>query len=136
MIGNQLYFFRALPFGLSTAPRIFTQIMKWPLHVLHLKNIQIIAYLDDLLIWSPSKNQTNSATNTATGLLQELGFLLNFKKSSTTPTQKFEWLGISWFTPSTTWSIPEEKRLSIQQEASRLFKSKVCTFPITKNAIL
>ena len=41
---NQLYFFRALPFGLNVALYIFTRVMDWPLRTLRIQGINILAY--------------------------------------------------------------------------------------------
>ncbi|XP_040215566.1 coiled-coil domain-containing protein 134 isoform X1 [Rana temporaria] len=49
--------FRALPFGLSSSPRIFTKVMAEVLAFLRLRGILIVAYLDDLLLFAPSPEQ-------------------------------------------------------------------------------
>ena len=51
---NQLYFFRALPFGLNVAPFIFTKVLDWPLRTLRIQGINVLAYLDDIVLWHPS----------------------------------------------------------------------------------
>ena len=45
-----VYQFRALPFGLSTAPWIFTQIVQEVKKMLHIQSIIIHIYLDDWLV--------------------------------------------------------------------------------------
>ena len=51
---HQLYFFQALPFGLNLAPYIFTKIMDWPLQTLRMQDVNIMAYLDDIILWQSS----------------------------------------------------------------------------------
>lgn len=47
--------FRALPFGLSSAPQVFTKVMAEALTPLHLQGIAVIPYLDDLLFFAPAR---------------------------------------------------------------------------------
>ena len=47
MWGSKLYFFRALPFGLTSAPYVFTRLMKFPLSILRKQGVNALAYLDD-----------------------------------------------------------------------------------------
>ena len=48
---DQVYKFKAMPFGLNIAPRIFTKLMDQAVSQLRLKGVNILAYLDDLLVW-------------------------------------------------------------------------------------
>ena len=43
--------FRALPFGLSPAPYIFSRIVSYPLKVFREKGVNLLGYLDDIVIW-------------------------------------------------------------------------------------
>ncbi|KAK3866533.1 hypothetical protein Pcinc_027946 [Petrolisthes cinctipes] len=111
--GSKLYFFRALPFGLNVAPHIFTRILRWPLSLLHLQGINVIAYLDDWVIWDTSHELTAKAVNTATSLLSNLGFLINIPKPHLPPSTDVEWLGIRWFPLLGCWALLEDKQMSI-----------------------
>ncbi|CAJ0949284.1 unnamed protein product [Ranitomeya imitator] len=52
---NNLHFqFTALPFGLASAPRVFTKVMSTVVSILHSRGIVILPYLDDLLIKGPT----------------------------------------------------------------------------------
>ncbi|CAG2193387.1 unnamed protein product [Mytilus edulis] len=59
---KRVYQFRALPFGLSTAPLAFTKLMQVAIAHLHSQAIQIHSYLDDSLIkeLSPEKLYLNT----------------------------------------------------------------------------
>ena len=61
---KKLFFFKALPFGLSVAPALFTSVLKHPLGLLHQLGISVIAFLDDWIIWDHSPNQTSVAART------------------------------------------------------------------------
>ncbi|XP_072010847.1 uncharacterized protein [Engystomops pustulosus] len=80
--GSVLHFqFRALPFGISSAPRVFTKIMVEVVAFLRLQDISIIPYLDDLLIIGKDKQNLILARESSLRILTELGWLINLKKS-------------------------------------------------------
>lgn len=47
---NEVFMFHAMPFGLTSAPRIFTKVMKAPMAILRQKGIRVFNYIDDLFI--------------------------------------------------------------------------------------
>ncbi|KAM9967251.1 hypothetical protein ACTFIR_007491 [Dictyostelium discoideum] len=51
------YRWKTMPFGLSTAPRIFTMLLRPVLRMLRDINVSVIAYLDDLLIVGSTKEE-------------------------------------------------------------------------------
>ena len=51
------YQYRALPFGLATAPRVFLKIMREAVSHLREKGIGLVQYLDDILIMGESREQ-------------------------------------------------------------------------------
>lgn len=90
--GSHRYQYRALPFGLTAAPRVFTKILVAA--VAHLRLQGVYLYLDDVLICSPSREQAHMDVLLTVQTLQRLGFILNFPKSSLTLTQSLEHLGL------------------------------------------
>ncbi|WP_411027016.1 reverse transcriptase domain-containing protein, partial [Salmonella sp. s55044] len=54
-IGGQDYQFTSLPFGLSTAPKVFTRVIRSVLSFLRRRGLVVFAFLDDWLIVSPSE---------------------------------------------------------------------------------
>ena len=52
---NRVYQFQVLPFGLNTAPQIFTRLGHTVTAYLHHQGISVIAYLDDWLIHHPDR---------------------------------------------------------------------------------
>ncbi|KAM9972457.1 hypothetical protein ACTFIW_010439 [Dictyostelium discoideum] len=53
---------KTMPFGLSTAPRIFTMLSRPVIRMMRDINISVIAYLDDLLIVGSTKEEYNGLT--------------------------------------------------------------------------
>ena len=73
--------FACLPFGLASAPRTFTKIMKPVVATLRNLGICLIIHLDDLLILVDSKETARLHLATAMNPLESLGFIINLKKS-------------------------------------------------------
>lgn len=67
--------FRALPFGLSTAPRVFTKMLINPIAQLRQWGIHVHPYLDDLLIRSSSERQARRNTQIVMDCLRSHGFI-------------------------------------------------------------
>ncbi|KAM9954719.1 hypothetical protein ACTFIW_003319 [Dictyostelium discoideum] len=88
------YSWKTMPFGLSTAPRIFTMLLRPVLRMLRDINVSVIAYLDDLLIVGSTKEECLSNLKKTMGVLVKLGFKLNLEKSVLEPTQSITFLGL------------------------------------------
>ena len=91
---NKAYSFQALPFGLAVAPYVFTRVLKFPLQLLRKEGVQILAYLDDLIIWHQDPRKCQEHMRLTLTILQRLGFLINYEKSSLRPNQQVTWLGV------------------------------------------
>ena len=81
--GN-LYEFLCLCFGLEPAPKVFTKLLKIPIALLRRINIQIIVYLDDMLLMARTLQEFMTARDALIFLLQNLRFAINLKKSGVT----------------------------------------------------
>ena len=79
-VQGQTYQFKALPFGLSTAPLEFTVIAKVKLMPI-LKGIRIHQYLDDWLVRATSHRVCLQHTQDLVRICQELGWLMNWNPS-------------------------------------------------------
>ena len=91
---GQFWRFRAMPFGLNIAPRIFTKVMAHVIKILASEGIFVLIYLDDLLIVAPTEQQCAEHRDRAIALLIELGWIINTEKSRQQPAQIFDWLGV------------------------------------------
>lgn len=90
--GN-LYQFRCLPFGLCSAPFVFTKILKPAMRFLRRKGLASVIYLDDILCIGQSVNECAKNTGETIRLLESLGFLINWRKSALNPSTKCKFLG-------------------------------------------
>ena len=93
-MGDRVFQFRALPFGISSAPWIFTKIFKEIAVILRRKGIQHHQYLDDWLNLAWSKLQLEQERRVTLQLCVQLGCLINQEKSELTPTQDFVFIGV------------------------------------------
>jgi hypothetical protein len=92
-INGQCYAFRCLPFGLSTAPRVFTRVVMAVAAYLRRRGIQIFMYLDDWLVLAKTEAEAREKTQVVIQVAQDLGFVINQKKSHLVPTQTPLYLG-------------------------------------------
>ena len=87
------YQFRAMPFGLATAPRLFTKVMSTVGSYLRKQQIYIHMYLDDWLVKHQDRSLLIQHRTMIIDLLQRLGLLINHEKSRLNQTQTLEYLG-------------------------------------------
>ena len=90
---GQSYQFKALPFGLSTAPMEFTVVAKEVKLMALQKGIRTHQYLDDWLVRASTHDTCLQHTQTLVTLCQELGWLVNKGKSELVPKQVFNFVG-------------------------------------------
>ena len=88
------YQFVALPFGLASAPRVFTKVLAPILALLRQRGIAIVGYLDDLLLRATSSSELEESVSIACQTLREFGWVLNTQKSVLVPSQRLEYLGL------------------------------------------
>jgi hypothetical protein len=105
---NRLFEFQCLPFWLSSAPRIFTKILRSLVASLRSESICLTSYIDDFLILVDSEDRCLRDTARVADRLTRPGFLLN-EKSCIVPATKFNYLGVVVGTISLTFSLSSEK---------------------------
>ena len=88
---SQVFQFTSLPFGLATAPQVFTMIVKEVKLMALSRGIRLHQYLDNWLIRAQSQEEAQVNTQTVVDLTQSLGWIINHQKSELKPTQE-RWL--------------------------------------------
>jgi ribonuclease HI len=106
---GKVYQFKVLPFGLSTAPRVFTKILAPIIGLLHRQGIHIYPYLDDCLVVAKSPEQLQRDILLTQEVLMDAGFLINFKKSALLPVQRIKFLGLEVDTVLASAVLPEDR---------------------------
>lgn len=111
--------FACLPFGLASAPRVFTKIMKPVIGMLRKMGVRLIVYLDDILIMAESKQLATQHAQLVASTLENLGFVVNYEKSVLTPSLQMEFLGFLVDSKTLTLALPHEKVRKIQRECQK-----------------
>jgi hypothetical protein len=78
---GQMLQYRSLPFRLASGPQLFTQIMKPIIVLLRRIRVCLVIYLDDTVLLNQSQNGLQKDRDTLLWLLQNLGWLVNWKKN-------------------------------------------------------
>ena len=87
-----MYKFACLPFGLASAPRVFTMLMKPVVAQLRKQGIRLIIYLDDILIMAETESLAKYHAQTTCNPLETLGYVINYQKSLLVPSKEMEFL--------------------------------------------
>lgn len=124
---NDLYEFTAMPYGLSSAPRTFTKIMKEVITYLRTRGYKSVVYLDDILCIGDTYDECLTNINETLRLLNCLGFVVNYDKSCLQPTQKCKFLGFIYNSIDMTISLPSDKRKKIRKLVQKFSRLPVCT---------
>ena len=120
---GKTYMYICLPFGISSAPRKFTKLLKPIIAYLRLHGTVIVIYIDDLWITAQTFAEClNSMYRTAT-TLTKVGFLLNKKKSKPVPAQEVITLGYTINSVSMTVSLPTHKEKDILKHCANLLSA-------------
>ncbi|CAJ0942839.1 unnamed protein product [Ranitomeya imitator] len=103
------YQFTALPFGLASAPRVFTKVMAAVMAILRSRGILIIPYLDDLLIKGSFRRDCAQSLQVTLDILTPLGWIINQEKSTLTPSQHLTILSMEFDMNLVRVFLPNDK---------------------------
>ena len=113
---NVYYQFTCLPQGLSSAPRIFTKVLRVVLAFLRFRGIRIAAWIDDTLIAASSRSLCQDHTFTTIRTFEELGSFPNKDMSQLSPVQKLCHLGLIWDSLDFSISVPLNNIVDVKQK--------------------
>ena len=95
-LGGQVYQFKALPFGLSTSPFVFTLFMKVIATFLRRRAITLHPYLDNWLSRNQNRRRLLEHRQFILSLITSLGLIINYEKSDLVPAQVFTFIGMEF----------------------------------------
>ena len=124
---SQVFQFTSLPFGLATAPQVFTMIVKEVKLMALSRGLRVHQYLDDWLIRSQSQEEAQVNTQAVVDLTQSLGWIINQEKSELNPTQVFSFVGYEYHLDSALVKPTQERWLKLQDLILRLKLKHVLT---------
>ena len=115
VVDGRVYQFKALCFGLSTVPQVFTRIMTPVSSFLHSQGIRLLRYLDDWLVLASSHQEALEARDKVLQMCSLLGIVVNLEKSSLVPSQTTVYLGMVLVSPCLR-AFPTPKQIETVQE--------------------
>ena len=124
VLGSKVFQFRVLPFGLCSAPYLFTQVVNSVAALLRQRGINILTYLDDWLILCHSKDRLQTQVSVTLQILSQLGFVINRKKSDLIPTQTFQYLGVQFDTSKNYMAPSMENRQKLVDKIELIRSAK------------
>ncbi|XP_069129272.1 uncharacterized protein [Argopecten irradians] len=90
---GKVFQFRAMPFGLTTAPLVFTKLLQVVVGFLHSRGIDVHIYFDDSLMLHLVRESLVQNTRLVLKLLLKVGFIPSKEKSEVSPSRDFVFLG-------------------------------------------
>jgi hypothetical protein len=107
---------QCLPFGARLSAAIFNTLTQAVRRIMSQQGYtNVVAYLDDFLLWADTEEECRRALNRLMSLVRELGFAINYNKVQT-PTQRLTFLGVEIDTAKFTLSLPRDKLNQLQRE--------------------
>ena len=132
---NQFFQYTCLPNGLSSAPRIFTKLLKPLFSSLRSQGFISVYYLDDSLLMAQNYEMCLKNVQTTTKILQDAGFFINFNKSALIPSNEITYLGLLINSAEMKVYLPDKKVQKIINEGSTLMHNRTCTIRLLASFI-
>ena len=123
IVNGKVLQFRALPFGISSAPRIFTKIMGVVGAFLRMQGPQLLQYFDDWLLHKESRSNLLNDLHLTWQTVTSLGLIPNTQKSELIPMKEFTFVGMTFRTELDSVQVPS-KRVGSLLEMIRIFLTK------------
>ena len=119
--------FAVLPFGLSSAPYLFTKLLKPLVTSWRCKGIPVVVVLDDGLGGGANKIQAKINSLTVNADLLKFGFVVNEDKSLWEPVQNIIWLGTVLDTNQGFISVTEHRITKLKSSIVSVLKGGCST---------
>ncbi len=119
----RIYQWRVLPFGLATAPRLFTKLLAPVAAHLHLGNMSMCPYIDDIFHAQMSQEMVSATRDASVRLHLHLGFIINLAKSFLVPSQGMVHLG-AWIDTFREIVMPTQNKVQEISSAAQELMSQ------------
>lgn len=119
--------FTCLPQGLTSAPRVFTKMLKPVLAYLRKRGMIVSAYIDDCIFIGHSPSELASHIKFAVQLFDRLGLTIHPDKSNFKPTQKIVFLGFILDSVAMTVTLDTKKQQKIRDLSTQLLSGGTVT---------
>ena len=118
-LGERMFQFTCLPFGLTLAPWVFTKTLKPVIALGRELGLRLVIYIDDILLMAELKERAQEQGEALVYLLECLGFTINREKK-VSQTAKF--LGFNVNTRTMEMNLPTLKLKTIRAESRKLLR--------------
>jgi hypothetical protein len=122
---GRVYLFKAMPFGLASAPLIFQSIVKEFVAPVHTMGLKLHFYLDDRLLRTTSKDTLKSQMTLLIKNVTLARWIMN-EKSELIPFQDFMFIGIRFCTRVGLMSPPPDRFVNILSRVRQLSALMFC----------
>ena len=122
-LGGRVYQFKALPFGLTTSPFMFTRLMIVIATFLRRRAITLHPYLEDWLARNQNRRRLLEHRQFILSLINSLGLIINYEKSDLVQAQVFTFIGMEFLTHTNIVRVPQARQMKIL-ESVRMFSQK------------
>ena len=119
---TRYFVFTVLPFGLSSAPHIFTKVLKPFVKFWRVYGFNIALFLDDGFLLDYTEGKCNLVAQKVKSDLRKSGFITYDVKSIWTPCQFIQWLGIIWDSRCATINVSERRLQGILDAILEIFE--------------
>ena len=133
------YQFRTICFGLRSAPRVFTRLLKPVFALLRKQGIRLVGFIDDVAILGRTPLEAVQNGMKVVALLTALGFIVHAIKSDLTPKQADgEFLGAvcDFRAEVMAFRMPGKKRRKLRASCRSLLKSSTPLSPRQLSRVL
>ena len=117
---GRVYEFKALPFGLSTSPLVFTHLMSVIGTFVGKRAIILHPHLDDWLARNQNRRVLLEHRQFLLSLINSLGLIINYKKSDLVPAHVFTFIGMEFLTQANIVRVPQNRVLKILETVRQL----------------
>ena len=121
-----LYQFIHMPFGLSTAPRVCTQLLSVVQFALAEQGISDVRYLDDFFLIAKSEEDMSRDLRLAQSVIRQFGLVINPDKTEG-PAQQLSFLGVQLDSVAQTVSCTPERVEELTTLLRSLLRQRVIT---------
>ena len=118
-----MYAFKALPFGISSAPAVWTMVSKEPIKVFRSNGVNVLHYMDDWGWGSPSAEKSLRDARFMIEFTRNCGFKLELEKKCKgwdVPLSRFELLGFELDLRNQMFYVPAKKVQKLMSSIANL----------------
>lgn len=132
---SQLYEFNCMPFGLCTAPLVFTKLLKPIAEYLRSKGFLSVLHLDDILLFGDSVHECQRNIRKTRELLESVGLVLNLEKCNLVPKKEIKFLGFLFDSERFCLKLTKEKRTQIYELAMKFQRIRIARLENSRNSL-